>query len=493
MSDRAALLAAIIAHPDEDTPRLALADWLDEHGDSKRAAHIRSQIEYHRLTTADTATTAVEEFLTRLYEESLDRVDWTAVDADLGAGVAARKANEKRSFKLNQKAEGVPAVKGASFDNNARGFFDTVTVEDATAFLKHADAVFRAAPITCVNFQELTGEQAAEFAASGHLARLRELSLHDRIEPDAIRALGTHKDAAAVRTLEIHYDGDEAITAVEALAAGKYWTGVESLEVSDLCEGEEPPEDGQMANLFARPQFRKLRALRAWGSNADAAAARAIIKNMSELREVDLSLNPLADGERAFAAAKNLRHLRVLDLSACDLEGGDPAALITTANLPNLTVLRLDNNELSGPNPKVLAKSGRGPGLRVLDLGSAQFTEPGIEALVKCPAVRGVWYLSFVAANIGDDHLERFARHAAFERLTYLDLSINDFTARGAQALAAWPGAASLQWLDVSNNALGAAGAKALAASPHLAGLKYLSATGRGTAALKKRFKKVFA
>jgi len=33
MSERDALLAAIIAHPDEDTPRLAFADFLDENGD----------------------------------------------------------------------------------------------------------------------------------------------------------------------------------------------------------------------------------------------------------------------------------------------------------------------------------------------------------------------------------------------------------------------------------------------------------------------------
>ena len=39
----AALEAAIVAHADEDTPRLAYADWLDEHGDPDRAAFIRVQ------------------------------------------------------------------------------------------------------------------------------------------------------------------------------------------------------------------------------------------------------------------------------------------------------------------------------------------------------------------------------------------------------------------------------------------------------------------
>lgn len=45
MDDRQALLLATVANPDEDTPRLALADWLEEHGD----AHDRARAEYIRL------------------------------------------------------------------------------------------------------------------------------------------------------------------------------------------------------------------------------------------------------------------------------------------------------------------------------------------------------------------------------------------------------------------------------------------------------------
>jgi uncharacterized protein (TIGR02996 family) len=43
MSDESALLAAIIAHPDEDTPRLMYADWLEEHDQPERAEFIRIQ------------------------------------------------------------------------------------------------------------------------------------------------------------------------------------------------------------------------------------------------------------------------------------------------------------------------------------------------------------------------------------------------------------------------------------------------------------------
>jgi uncharacterized protein (TIGR02996 family) len=49
MSDQTALLRAIAAHPDEDTPRLAYADVLDEHGNAARAAFVRGQVELARL------------------------------------------------------------------------------------------------------------------------------------------------------------------------------------------------------------------------------------------------------------------------------------------------------------------------------------------------------------------------------------------------------------------------------------------------------------
>src|SRR4051812_20344131 len=43
-----ALLADILEHHDDDTPRLVYADWLDEHGEADRAEFIRVQCELAR-------------------------------------------------------------------------------------------------------------------------------------------------------------------------------------------------------------------------------------------------------------------------------------------------------------------------------------------------------------------------------------------------------------------------------------------------------------
>ncbi len=47
--EQRALWHAICAHPDDDTPRLVYADWLQEHGDDLRAEFVRVQCEIERL------------------------------------------------------------------------------------------------------------------------------------------------------------------------------------------------------------------------------------------------------------------------------------------------------------------------------------------------------------------------------------------------------------------------------------------------------------
>src|SRR5262245_31152087 len=47
------LLADCKDHPEEDAPRLVLADWLDDHGEADRAEFVRAQVELARLDEDD--------------------------------------------------------------------------------------------------------------------------------------------------------------------------------------------------------------------------------------------------------------------------------------------------------------------------------------------------------------------------------------------------------------------------------------------------------
>ncbi len=57
MNDSLSLKRAIFTNPDEDTPRLMYADWLQENGDSSQAEFIRAQCELAKLQRGDSPTT----------------------------------------------------------------------------------------------------------------------------------------------------------------------------------------------------------------------------------------------------------------------------------------------------------------------------------------------------------------------------------------------------------------------------------------------------
>jgi len=115
MSDCPALHAAVCADPDDDTPRLVYADWLDENGESRRAAFIRAQIEYARATP---------------YSPE--------------ARSALSRAAELERGHHNEWAESVVGL--VSEHVFERGFVGCVTADVGT-LERHADRIFRSEPI----------------------------------------------------------------------------------------------------------------------------------------------------------------------------------------------------------------------------------------------------------------------------------------------------------------------------------------------------------
>src|SRR5215218_395524 len=73
--EAAALYRAILAHPDEDTPRLVYADWLDEHGQPDRAEFIRVQCRLARANEWDDGYTAADVRARRLLAEHPEWLD----------------------------------------------------------------------------------------------------------------------------------------------------------------------------------------------------------------------------------------------------------------------------------------------------------------------------------------------------------------------------------------------------------------------------------
>src|SRR6516162_2062254 len=61
MNHHQGFLQAIIESPDDDTPRLVFADWLDDHDQPQRAEFIRVQIERARLSEDDAKQSELRE------------------------------------------------------------------------------------------------------------------------------------------------------------------------------------------------------------------------------------------------------------------------------------------------------------------------------------------------------------------------------------------------------------------------------------------------
>lgn len=146
-SDGDALFRAICEQPWEDTPRLMLADWLEENGEPLRAEFIRVQIEAEKETD-QSRLTALQARARDLHQESRGR--WT---------------------------HGSPAGPGVRIDRELRrGFYYKVHFSDENAFRARAREVFNWAPIDTLS-TPMASDSLAEFLESKYVSRLVKLSL----------------------------------------------------------------------------------------------------------------------------------------------------------------------------------------------------------------------------------------------------------------------------------------------------------------------------
>ena len=160
LADNKALLRAIAADPDEDTPRLAYADWLDENNEPKYAAFIRAQIALAGVPEYDPRGV-------RAWFGDPDAITGRGFDAflpDLPDGVVW----DQRSFR--------------------RGFPWAIEVKTPAAFAAHAAAVFALAPVQALQVSSdfnAPPPDLTPLTESPWLAKLRKLTFRSSHLPAA--------------------------------------------------------------------------------------------------------------------------------------------------------------------------------------------------------------------------------------------------------------------------------------------------------------------
>jgi uncharacterized protein (TIGR02996 family) len=424
MSDQAAFLAAIVADPDEDTPRLVYADWLDENcpdatpspaaGASARAEYVRVQCRLARLPFDEPD-----------YPELLEREEDLA--AWLNAHTPAGEAEPDLPADLRWFGE-FGCGDGGYY---RRGFPDRAEYteytddpdENVERILAALPAAFARSTVRTLDLTDAYGEEVVGLMRSPVVAGLRGLVLadiQDDKEDDAVRAVAACPHLAGLRRLfvDFYIDDDD----LARLARAECLDGLES-----FCLDYPTPLG--LRPLAPARWFRNLRSLELWSDSRDALKALAelpAMPNLVSLRLRGTSAVPTLAAVRKFAASDSF---------------------------PRLARLDLDNARLTPEQVAVLAR-GAWP-LRHLRLRHAAVRKPGAEALARAP----------------------FAG-----TLRVLELPECEITAGGVQALAAAEALGGLRHLDLGSNPVGVGGLAALARSRHLRGLRRLTLSGCNSA-----------
>lgn len=171
----AALLRAIGAAPDDDTPRLVAADWLDEHGDADRAAFIRAQVELARLEASGLGKSLDADGLRKKERAFLGPF---SVAPSIWAAEACPELVRVIPGESGTPLESI-RVEGAGRLVFRRGFVEAVMCP-ASDWLKHGAAIRKRQPIRVVDLTwcgQLTRDHW--YAMLSALRGLRELYLTD--------------------------------------------------------------------------------------------------------------------------------------------------------------------------------------------------------------------------------------------------------------------------------------------------------------------------
>jgi uncharacterized protein (TIGR02996 family) len=233
MNDHDALLTAIGEHPEEDTPRLMYADWLEENGDPERADFVRNQVELARPGLSGG----------ELY------------------AVVQKNRHYLSNFVRHWKAE-LPRIEGVEWGDFNRGLIEEVRAPHESPIVRHAAKIFAVPGI--------------------HVLRLWRL--------DNGRALAGVPELIRLRSFWIINRGTSA-TNLRDLFASPYLAKLTAIDLYGSLG------DDALARELASGRFPDLAELRLGANAIGDAGARALAESphLTNVRLIGLGHNPIAD------------------------------------------------------------------------------------------------------------------------------------------------------------------------------------------------------
>jgi uncharacterized protein (TIGR02996 family) len=341
MSDHAALLAAICEHPGEDTPRLAFADYLDEH------AATAADREWAQFIRDDVGATARPEC-------DPARLRWERVEKP------RREAEPWVRASLPPELRTPPGSDGPL----RRGFPWSLRLTP-TQFLAAAERFLPQVPAGVLVFAGPDRAWGA-LAKSPHLARLSGLHVRQAaLGPDAVRQLAESPHALAIEWLSAGHDG-LTHAALPTLLRSPLFARLTRLDLDGR-----PWVGGVFAQCLAQIGGRvRLRELSLAEAGVSGAHLQLLLTSIpaENLERLGLKGNRIGLAGHEALARLPLDNLRRLDLSETAPGADGFHALMTSLTLSRLERLGYRKNHVNGalrPNwhlPRGAQPAGARPG-----------------------------------------------------------------------------------------------------------------------------------
>jgi uncharacterized protein (TIGR02996 family) len=374
MSDHDAFLAAICENPDDDTPRLVFADWLEERDQPERAAFVRAQIELAR---------------TPVWEPFAVLCKWRQTDWLTG----------------NPFRGTLPAVDGFHIEWHPeafrRGFGWRLNVRSQLDWEQMGPQLLNRVPLGEMHLWggATTLDDWRRFAASSVVRQLRRVHLMSSpIEP--LRAIRENPEEALGIT-DLFFDrasGAGMPEVVEDLLASPLGQVLRGLHFRVGYEAL----NLLMEMLGAATKLERL-SFTTMGLTNDVTRRLTATGALRHLTELHLHSEYSLGNEGVFALAVDLPPgLQDLTCSYVGVKADGVEAIARAEQLTSLRRLNLSQNQLSPRAAKVLAASRSLVGLRSLILNKCRLGDKGVRHLI-----RSKFWRNLVELDLRDNPISR--------------------------------------------------------------------------------------
>ncbi|MDY3555634.1 TIGR02996 domain-containing protein [Gemmata sp. JC717] len=231
MNDHDALLRAIGEQPEEDTPRLMYADWLEEQGQPERADFVRNQVELARP-----GLSAIERYR-----------------------AVRRNVHYLSHFVKRWHAE-LPRIPNVEWGDFNRGLIEEVRAANERAIVARAAEIFAVPGVHVVRLWSLSDGGA--LAAVPELTRLRSFRLLGGAPAGTLRDLFRSPHLARLAALDLYNSRVDDALASE-IADGRF------RELRELLLGANAVGNVGGRALAASPHLAGLRKLDLRGNSLD--------------------------------------------------------------------------------------------------------------------------------------------------------------------------------------------------------------------------------